>query len=152
EPLDLALGKELVHGQMVVEDPEVAKVIDGFRFDYTALPAEETGLSLRTTAMRRAFEKVSTGKWRYMSRLARGETSSFRRNVELVRSTPRTAQVHFALTNRGTIAYITWAEGANAPSKSAFPNPAEHLEVLSMRGLTLEAVCARMIDHPDGWF
>jgi CHAT domain-containing protein/HEAT repeat protein len=150
EPLDLALGRELVRGRPVLDGFDGPNAVQGFRFEYATIATEQSGLSFRTLAVQRALEQVSTGRWQYVSRVARGETATFQRSVDLLR--PRTAQVNFAVTKKGTVAYVAFADPGKGVSRAAFPGPAEHLEVLSMPALTLDAFRARLIENPNGWF
>jgi CHAT domain-containing protein len=152
EALDLALGREAVEGRLVFDDPDRPQAVREVRFDHAAIASEQSDLSVRATTVSHAFERLSSGKWRYVTRAARGVTATFRRSVELLLKTPQTAQVQFGVTQEGTIAYIAFSD-TNDRSSSASPSyPADHLEVIQIPALTFDALHDRLIRDSNGWF
>jgi CHAT domain-containing protein/HEAT repeat protein len=151
EALDLALDRP-VEGRLVFDDLDRPHAVRRVRFDHAAIASEQSDLSVRARTVNRAFERLSSGKWRYVTRAARGVTATFGRSVELLLKTPRTAQVQFGATQKGTIAYIAFSDTNDRSSSASPSSPADHLEVIQIPALTLDALHDRLIRDPNGWF
>src|SRR5262249_27459044 len=104
EALNMVLRHEPVLGISVENNREQGS---GLVFETRTIGGKSASPHQRTTVINTALERLLETRWSYVTRLARGETSSFADIANALNDKPRVAQVQFSLTEHGTIAYVT---------------------------------------------
>jgi CHAT domain-containing protein/HEAT repeat protein len=106
----------------------------------------------RTTIIETALEKVSQSRWQYVTRIARGEVSSFKEIETALADHPHTAQLEFSITEQGTIVYIIQGQ---QPSErgSAIPNliGQENLVVFTFPDVKSSVLNQRLTEGEKSW-
>jgi CHAT domain-containing protein len=148
EPFDLALGKEPVRGRRITAG-ELPDLLPGLTFEYSHYAGESTSLPLRALAVERAFGQLANGRWKYVTKLARGESVSFGRSAALVRQQPHTAQLSFAVTSEGTRVFVVSGKSARGADIANLERA--EFDVISMPTLTLDVIHERLVQRPDSW-
>jgi len=155
EALNLVLHHEPVRG---VPDQSAAGGSGGLVFltrtdDGSPLPP-----SHRTTVVESALERRTQTRWQYVTQVARGEISHFRDISHALRGSRDLAQVQFAVSEHGTIAYVTQGDGGvepvTGPVTGLIPRLCgeDNLQVFTFPQVTLSELHHRLWQGSDSWF
>lgn len=109
--------------------------------------------SQRTKIIETALDKVTKSRWHYVSRLARGEISSFKEIETALANHPHTAQLEFSITEEGTIVYIIRGIQHYSNKVSTIPNLSgqENLAVFTFPEVKLSALNQMLIEEENSW-
>lgn len=109
----------------------------------------------RTTATVNSYlERQTRGRWRYLARLVRGDTVRYSDIERSLGGKPHTAQLHFSVTESGTVVFVIYGKPGTREPKGDLPDlrGERDLEVYSVPEVTLRSLRRRLIRSDDGWF
>ena len=154
EALGFALNREPVFAISVRSSAEVAAgPLGNIRFLAQALEPRAGAETERSRAVDRALGFRATGRWRYITRLARGSIAGLRQTLDEL-TDPRSAQVQFAVTRQGTAVFIAYGDSrVAAETGTAMPPLADgRFETLFLPEVTSGVLAGRMAEGPESWF
>ena len=101
-----------------------------------------------------ASQRSARSEWQYVSQVARGEISHFQDVLSGMRGDPETAQIEFAVTDRGTIAYVVHSKEGLPASNSLLPDlrGGDDLQVFTLPTVNLSELKRQLFVRPDSWF
>ena len=101
-----------------------------------------------------ALERATQTRWRYITRLARGQTASYHDLAVALRGHPDTAHVQYAVTDDGTVAYLVFGtpEGDTPSGRLPALHGEQGFQVFTSPDLTLATLRDLLVAGPDGWF
>jgi CHAT domain-containing protein len=92
-------------------------------------------------------------EWRYVTQIARGESSTFRDIKSTLEDDRSVAQVEFAVTDRGTVAYLTQGrESCEASNGLPDLRGDADLHLFTLPKVTFSELQRRLWIGPDSWF
>lgn len=119
----------------------------------TKSSSESRAAGERPTFVRSAVQRYLQSEWRYVTKLARGESSSFRDIKSTLNGESDVSQIEFAVTDRGTIAYVTRGKESRetADGLPELRGDAD-LQLFTLPKITFSELQRRLWIGPDSWF
>jgi CHAT domain-containing protein len=104
-----------------------------------------------TTVVETTLAQFERTRWRYVTRLGRGDSCSFREVAEPLHGRPDVAHVEFLVSEHGTAAFVIFGSGESVRADVPLAPLRARLEVLAFPELTLSLLRGLLLEGDDSW-
>jgi len=151
EALNVVLHHESVFGTSTddAEDDAQSPVFVTRTFN-----RESTDRSQVSTTIETPLELRTQSRWRYISRIARGEIVAYRDVADTLYGQPDVAQLQFSITEHGTVIYVSHRTATMRKRTGVLPDlqGEDDLHVFTNPEVTLSSLRLLLLQSEESWF